>query len=294
MKHWFFIIMIAFVCVGAKAFATTVVFDMDWTVLYSISEEQAKIEPESTITYKGKYYRITDYAIEAFELLHRAGINIAFFSAGDQDRNEFVLKVLTERLNKISSQPRSLSRVKNIESLTDTERADGIFRTDASKEELDLGFFQGRYKKDLLKIVSPSELRRTVLVDDDPRYIMNEQVEHLFRVTSFNDVLDYVYKLKPERHYAESTLDWYIERHKLLITVEAIIQAHENPDPKLTLAQQSKQILDIQHKTYATNDSALALQMLDKALMRLDKAGIPINKTTSKRLWKRLQCRHLF
>lgn len=294
MKHWFFIIMMTFVYVGAKAFATTAVFDMDWTVLYSISEEQAKIEPESTITYKGKYYRITDYAIDAFELLHRAGINIAFFSAGDQDRNEFVLKVLTERLNKISSEPRSLSRVKNIESLTDTERADGIFRTDASKEELDLGFFQGRYKKDLLKIVSPSELRRTVLVDDDPRYIMNEQVEHLFRITSFNDVLDYVYKLKPERHYPKSTLDWYVERHKLLITVEAIIQAHENPDPKLTLAQQSKQILDIQHKTYATNDSALALQMLDKALMRLDKAGIPINKTSSKRLWKRLQCRHLF
>ncbi len=176
MKKLILVVLITF---STSAHAVTVIFDIDWTLLYRDQVSQQAIESDSILVHDKDVYRISDYAVQVIELLLRRGVNVQFFSGGNADRNEYFIRVLNEKINRIAKEPRVLPQAFSKESLTEVlGPASG------------LDFFD-RTKKNLLTVVSPAELENTVIIDDDRKFRFDSQREHWIHLTTYQDFLEY-------------------------------------------------------------------------------------------------------
>ncbi len=172
---------------GAKSHAVTAVFDLDWTIIYRIIDPvDPQREPESIIEFAGTHYRLADYAAESIELLHRAGVNVVFFSGGPVDRNQHVVAELYRRVNRIALSPRTPHQILSHDQLT-------VLAPESSGLS-----FPERFKKNLLEAVSATELAETILIDDIPRFSFSDQERHMLSFSAYRDFLRFP-PASPER-----------------------------------------------------------------------------------------------
>jgi hypothetical protein len=201
--------------------AVTAVFDLDWTIIYRVFEAaDLQREPESIIEFGGLHYRLADYSAESIELLHRAGVEVVFFSGGPADRNRHVIDKLYQRVNRIATSPRTPVQILSHDQLTEL-----------APESSGLSF-PDRFKKDLLKAVRRSELPVTVLIDDIARFSVKGQEQNMLSFSAYRDHLHFpspVRRRVPHEFDPPHPQAWHLERHKILLATEAILRSLEHP-----------------------------------------------------------------
>ncbi len=255
IRQTIFVTALLFFSLSARA--VTVVWDLDWTTIYQISEDEAKREPENVVRYGEYIYRFSDYAAECMQLLHSKNVNIVFYSGGPKDRNEFIVGELYKRAFKTEvKKPLILSG-----------------KADLADFAPNLEGFSQRYKKDLLKAVSAEELKETVLVDDDKGFALPGQESHLLNVPAFRDVLEYPPSLPSQKYDPPDKIIYNLERHKMLIATEAILQSIKiNNDGFLQrLRKRIGLSSDLPFSIIGENSANL----IESAKRRMKKLGIP-------------------
>jgi len=253
--------------------AVTAVFDLDWTLIYRIFEEaDLQHEPESIIEFEGIRYRLADYAAESIELLNRAGVDVVFFSGGHKDRNLHVISELYRRVNRIATSPRAPFQILSHDQLTEY-----------APEASGLGF-PDRFKKDLLRAVTSSELPTTVLIDDIPRFSVEGQEKHMLSFSAYRDYLRFP---QPTAHRAPHQFDppnpqaWYLERHKILLATEAILQSHEHPQGESDFLSRLHSLLGVRSDQPMRVDGDRARALLASSLLRVRREGFKPLKRSS-------------
>ncbi len=183
-----------------RAQAIDIVFDIDWTLVYTVGKEQAG--KRNVFFVEGKYYYLTDGATEIIELLLVDGVDVSFFSGGKRSRNFELLKKIK------LSDGRSLYEIsKKILSYEELHHV-----ADASPKAR----FAERLKKDL-RLIS-NDLDNIILVDDIPNFTPTGQEKNIFHLTAYEHFSKFseVQKNSHLTHKPVDSIDWMLERNKLV------------------------------------------------------------------------------
>ncbi len=206
-----------------RAQATDLVFDLDWTLIYSTREAAATADPKGVVRYGSEIYRFSEDAARVLLFLHRLpGVRVSFFSGGERERNEFVLGKLYEEINRLSGTGDETHRLQpyRIGSAQDLH----VISTDTSKH------FAERNKKPLKKLIPDIDLQDAVLIDDSDFADPGEERNLLRLVQTFDDIPSYA---SPEWRTAglqetpTSRDDWKLERKKIVWVLGVVTQARE-------------------------------------------------------------------
>ena len=223
-----------------RGLAITFVCDIDWTLVYHDAAEIFPQEPDNTMEVDNDHLRFSDYAAEAVELLRRYDVATVFFSGGHEDRNRLVMQALQKLTRTRIGIDRPPNQSIGFSSLTEVAPANSGLS------------FSMRLKKDLLKAVPATELPETVLADDDPRFALPGQEDHLFSFSSYKDKLsfsDYTVSHEVDPYSPPNFEAWLIERSKLLIFAEAIIEVKEARHPEVAFIEQLRQTLGVERES---------------------------------------------
>jgi hypothetical protein len=193
-----------------------VVFDLDWTLVYPLSERPQMME--EILEVEGKYYRLTDWSKEVLLQLHRKpDVRVSFFSGGESSRNLELLKKI--RLNDELSALDIAYKVLSKNDLTTVN------------EDPSLAFTQ-RFKKDLTLI--NADLSRVVLVDDSREFVLPDQKKNqlwLGETYNFYATQDELPKL-PRQYDPPDPARWGRERKKMLSVYGALDEIYQHRSEK--------------------------------------------------------------
>lgn len=148
----------------AQTQALDIVFDLDWTLIGEV-KSTTDIAASEILVYEQERYRLLPGARELIRsLLAEGRVRISFFSGGQRERNEAVLKqVMVDGQSLYDLAYKVLSR--------------GDL-TDLSAEVASDARFSERYKKDL-RLVNP-DLTKVIMIDDNDLFAVDESQRRNF------------------------------------------------------------------------------------------------------------------
>lgn len=197
-----------FLLSGLATAQVDIVFDLDWTLVYSVDEELAS--EARTIRVEGKYYRLADGAEDVIAALHSSpDFRVSFFSGGEKARNHKLLKQIF-----LPNSNKSLYEVAH-KILSKEDLA--VHSTDP-----DAAFTQ-RYKKDL-RLVN-EDLGKVVLIDDLKEFTPAGQKKNLFWLGKTYVYAEDFASASYGAYSPPSELAWLHERKKLYWTYDALEKA---------------------------------------------------------------------
>lgn len=192
-----------------------VVFDIDWTLVNSTTEKMAAADSKGIIKIDRTFYRLSDHALEVLMALHKTpGVRVSFFSGGSTERNQKLLQIVYERLNKEAHpsqfQPHLILSVDHIKQVSQSP---------------DLKFSE-RLKKDL----SPYfDLKRVLLFDDVKDFFYPGQEKNLIWVgKTYNDRVRFdlahleSQSEKDKPYSAPNYNEWNRDRNRLLRVLDIV------------------------------------------------------------------------
>ncbi len=203
---WIFLVLISLSFAQAQV---DIVFDLDWTLVYSVGDEMSN--DARTLLVDGKYYRLADGAEEVIAALEKSpDFRVSFFSGGEKSRNHKLLKKIF-----LPDSNKSLYEI-----------AHKIL----SKEDLMVNSapipeasFTERYKKDL-RLVN-EDLERVVLIDDLKDFTPTGQKKNLFWLGKTYVYADEFASASYGSYSPSSEAAWFHERKKLFWTYDALEKA---------------------------------------------------------------------
>ncbi len=254
------------------ASARDIGFDIDGTLVRTISFEETSFEPRNTLEYDGIYYRIMDYAPESLALLHQAGFRLFYISGGEVDRNQFIINEIYRRVNEYKSRRITPRETSDYRPLLIAGR-ENLRKIDATSEQAK---FTDRYKKDLF-LFEKLDLKDLFFVDDHLDFAMAGQAQHFIWIdNSYYDILDF-HKIPPERkaqpYMPSSYSEWILERHSILIVTEALLQSLEQQSARLTYYEMAKSLLFDSNAGHATSSGVASQKLMKDGLNRLHVAA---------------------
>lgn len=201
-----------------------VVFDLDWTLAYKTTAEQAAKDPSGIFQFENEYYRLSPGTIVALRKLHTTpGIRVSFNSGGTPQRNVALLEFIYSQIN-----ANSLNATYEPHMVLDKQ--DLVANPDA----LPTDPFAVRFKKTLLSI-NP-DLKKIILIDDIKNFLLHgQEANMLWTGTTFEDLLSYaeaVQKMglaKPEdrKYFPNNEVEYLKERNKILRLVDLVLKAFQ-------------------------------------------------------------------
>lgn len=192
-----------------------VVFDLDWTLLNTTTEEMAKANPKDTFKFQGLWYRISEGAVESLVKLHEADVSLSIFSGGTADRNHFVAELLQEMVNKkLRVKDFSFQKVLNLEDFW------------VASQDPNLRFSE-RYKKELSRFF---DVNRTLIIDDMTTFTVAGQERNLVWLgQTYNDRPEFDLKnleQKNEKKFSAPNFEeWERDKNKIITAVNHIFVA---------------------------------------------------------------------
>lgn len=180
-----------------------VIFDLDWTLFYSIDPSDPDQVDEKMIQFQGKSYRLTDHTEKV--LLHLLKnypeVKISFFSGGQEDRNLHLLRSI-----RIDAHRTALDVAEYVFSFNDLEL---VAIGDQYK-------FATRYKKLVEKLIPNFRTDDVILIDDKTDFASPE----LIAVPSLGTMTftkNFKASRKNEEYLPPDKLIWRTERDKALV-----------------------------------------------------------------------------
>jgi hypothetical protein len=213
------LLLFTFADVAKSAPPIDLVFDLDWTLVYSIPKEQYTNTDKLMFQFRDEYYRFSDHAVEVIRALHQDGsFRISYCSGGDKARNEFVIDQLYQRIAISGGDRYEPHRVLNFEDLVPT----GAKNPGSS--------FVDRYRKDITKIGSDVDLRWAILIDDQAGFTIDSQKRNQFwlgptyRFFNSTEAIE-IARRRGIPFLPPDEASWRLERRKLLTVFGAVMQA---------------------------------------------------------------------
>jgi hypothetical protein len=209
------LVVTLFFLLSGSVLAQTVdiVFDLDWTLVYPLSESSTA-DPTKVIWAQGKPYRVTDWTSEVLgKLARKKELRISFFSGGQAARNFEILKQI--KLPDGRSAFEIAYKMLHFEDLMEVS-------TDQNLP------FDQKYKKSLTKI-NP-DLTRLIMVDDSYEFVPFDQKRNelwLGGTYNFYEKAEDIPKTKG-LYDPPSISKWKAERNKLLSAYDAIEMVYRN------------------------------------------------------------------
>jgi hypothetical protein len=203
------------------------VFDLDWTSIYPIKDNEYSIDPSSVIKADRQYFRVADFLVPVLDFLHREGhYQISFYSGGSTERNETAVTEIYRRINSALKPGETPRRPFKILSRSDLNQV-------GDPQQLR---FSEAYKKDITKLGPEASLDWTLLIDDQAEFATKGQERNLLYIgETYIDVADYDTwsntnrSKEPNRKYdPPDRLRWAQERTKLLLVLDLIHRASSN------------------------------------------------------------------
>ncbi len=256
LKALFIVLCLALPSLTALAKPIDVVFDLDWTLLYTTNAKAAEMDPRGVFEVEGKLYRLADGAIEILRSLHdNPNYRVSFLSGGTASRNAEALKIVYGLVNS-DGRKRSPYRVGHIDDLIRTEAPETARFTD-------------KFKKRLRGFIPDFDPSRAVLVDDSKGFYAAEEEENFFWLQrTFDDIPDFSRRSElpvDPKYYPSSEDVWRSERAKLLWAFEAIERSREISERTDDASGFLKALKGMQ----ADRDSALGRDLIAGAHRRL-------------------------
>ncbi len=203
----------------SQAFATDLVFDLDWTLIYSTRAASAESNPEGIVRYQDEIYRFSDEAAKVILTLHRTpGMRISFFSGGDHARNEFVIEKLYEEINRLNGTPNQTLKPFRVGSADDLR----VLSSDPLKR------FSERHKKPLRRLIPDIDLTDAILIDDSDFADAGEEKNLLRILDTLDDIPDFSsneWKTAGLQELPKNRTDWSLERQKLVWVLGVVTEA---------------------------------------------------------------------
>lgn len=196
-----------------------IVFDLDWTLFYSISEEVAQKENSGVVKVDGKFYRMSDYGAQVISILIQKGYRVSIYSGGLKGRNQKLVKFLKGEIQKYSGERFVPFKI--------LSRSDLVFRRMNEK-------FSIQFAKDLKK-VNP-RLEEVVLFDDMKEFSVEGQKANLFWLNQTFDFISEFHSNSPNqeeglRFVPRNYKDWLLERYKI-VSVLGLLFGNEDLTPQ--------------------------------------------------------------
>jgi|GEM_PF-1608066 len=257
-----------------------VVFDLDWTLIYPITNEQAALETESVVKFGNEFFRLSDHAIAAVAYLHAAGFDVSYFSGEMKDRNlaviDFIYAKLQEQYADVGAKswrPFAIGDVGDLEP----------FGNDPNAR------FAERLKKNIARWQPNADLTRTVLVEDMQQFApppkageVDQRRGLLWLQETFESILDHdawSESTPPEtrtKYHPPSRERWAIERNKIVWALGVIVSARELADSKGVVFQDALVSLTRSGDSLIPLSEPSQLRLTEKGLSLL---GLPASAT---------------
>jgi hypothetical protein len=198
-----------FILAAAPAGAVVdLVFDLDWTLFYTTTQESVRQDANRTYEYDHVYYRMTPDAPEVLLQLQKQGFRLSTFSGGKNERNDFLVAQLVRESATLPGGPLRFYRQLGFNELSRRENP-----TSAR--------FADTYMKDLSQI-NP-DLESVVLIDDMLKFSPVGQERNLLWLSkAYNDRLFFDSGRAGEKFEAATAADWQEERYKLHFVLKTL------------------------------------------------------------------------
>ena len=215
--RWLAIFIIAIFPSLAQAQLPTVfrpvhlIFDLDWTLFYSIDPRDSAQMDEKVIQVDGKHYRLTDHAEDMFRHLNKnyPEVKISFFSGGEKKRNLQLIRSI-----RLSSNKTALDIAEHIYHFED-------LTTVSEDESLK---FARRYKKLAENLIPRFRSEDVILIDDKPEFASPKLTAvSSLGTTSFTK--EFYPQRAQEEFFPKNLTAWKLEREKALIWLAHIEEA---------------------------------------------------------------------
>lgn len=216
LKNWLFSFLFVLVySVSGFSEPVHIVFDLDWTIFYSIDPNDPLQMDDKVIQVQGKHYRATDYTEQMLGYLVRnhPDVKISFFSGGERDRNLQLLESL-----------------KIDETRTALDIATHVFhREDLTIISLDKSMpFEMRNKKEIEKLIPDFDPDQVILIDDKPGFAnKNVTAVSSLGTTTFTKRFDK--SRSGLKYFPKDYQAWKLERDKALIWLALIQKGFQRP-----------------------------------------------------------------
>lgn len=222
---WKILGSLSFLLFTAVAFAgpakpIDIVFDLDWTLVYTANPESVQADHRDIIEFESVSYRLSDYTVEVLAyLVQDPRFRVSIFSGGSKKRNEKILEVIEQKIRQRSGIIGGGSLFYKVLSLQDLR----------TRLQPDGQRFAQKFGKPL-QAIEGVDLERAVLIDDVRAFAEKGQGENLLWIEStYEDLPDY--KLKATRphdaYLPADQMTWRLERQKLLWAMGVVLQAAE-------------------------------------------------------------------
>jgi len=184
-----------------------IIFDLDWTALYSLPAS-LHYTGERYLNYGGESYRIVDWFEEAIQsLLEIPGVRISIFTGGSRERSEYILQQIILPDGSRLADRIHLSLAYHDMALEINPKGDKFF---------------DKHKKDLSRFFN--DLKNTIIVDDQISVPQSQRKNLLWLQETYNFYVDY--KGHAEFPYdPPSLLDFNAERNKIVWTFNLLKQS---------------------------------------------------------------------
>jgi len=216
---------------ATAAGATDLVFDLDWTLIYTTRESAVSADPSHTFTHGRLTYRFSDLAFDVLMELHRLpGVRISFFSGGGSERNEQVVRLLYQELNR---------RARIGESFAPHR----IGSRDLLSAIGTSGRFAERFKKDLTRLIPDVKLDDALLIDDSGFAMPGQELNLVQLPRALDDIPVYSsaeWRSSSLREIPSDEHEWALERNKMAWVLGLIAQALESGDSRHKVVERVK------------------------------------------------------
>ncbi len=217
-----------------------VVFDLDWTLIYTSSPEAVAMDPRNTFSFGDKDYRFSDDAVNVLRAMHaNPAYRVSFLSGGDAARNQKAIEMLYEMINADggSRKPFKVGSLGELHATGAPETAP----------------FTERFKKDLERFLPGFDPTRTVLVDDSKGFAFPGQERNMFWMqNTYDDIPDFARRAElsvDPKYLPPDEASWLRERRKLLWTFGSLEEARR----KAELSGEA--FVDALHRIHVERDS---------------------------------------
>lgn len=188
-----------------------IIFDLDWTLFYSIDSKDPDQTDSKVFEVDGKHYRLTDHAEILLRHLHHnyPEVQISFFSGGQKERNLQLLRSIRVTENKTA-----------LDIAAYTFHFDDLTKVNAD-EALP---FVTRYKKLVENLISDFHSEDVILIDDQVDFASG-RVKAVPSLGTLKFTHKYVPQRRHEKFFPANEIEWRQERDKTLVWLSAIDQA---------------------------------------------------------------------